>query len=104
VLTGCGKNVVLPLIAAMERREAPHPYVIGVRAVATARRAASWSARVRRCAPGASRRSISLACEGAEKGKGAPGARKFKYPGGAALAASGCLTSESDDLRGEAAR
>jgi hypothetical protein len=34
-----------------------------------------------------------------KKGKGAPGARNSKCPGGVALAASGCLTSESDDLR-----
>jgi len=56
----------------VERREAPHPYVIGVRA--PSQRRAADRATVRRAlaeAPGASRRSISLACKGKEKrGKG----------------------------------
>jgi len=77
--------------AAVERREAPHPYVIGVRAPSP-RRAAD-RATVRRAlaeAPGASRRSISLVREGeGKKERATPGARKSKCPGSVSVVASG---------------
>jgi len=68
---------------AVERREAPHPYVIGVHAPSPRRVADRAS--VRRAlaeAPGASRRSMSLAREGDGKGERAtPGAPRIAVPG-----------------------
>ena len=68
--------------AAVERREAPHPYVIGVHAPSPRRVADRAS--VRRAlaeAPGASRRSISLVSEGAGKrGKGDARRPKTRVP------------------------
>ena len=72
----------------VERREAPHPYVIGVQR-ASLRRAADPL--VRRAptslVPGASRRSIPSFRGRRKKGKGrARQPEKVKSPGGAALA------------------
>jgi hypothetical protein len=65
-LTGAGRTWSLVSIAAVERREAPHPYVIGVRAPSQRRAAGRVMVRqgLPRKHPGASRRSISLACKG----------------------------------------
>jgi hypothetical protein len=75
----------------VERREAPHPYVTGVqRASPGARRTSTLalknartpgSARVPRWAPGASRRSMSLARGRRKKGKGGPGRPKDHVAG-----------------------
>ena len=84
-----GENVALAETLQVERREAPHPYVTGVRAPDRngARRTLARFARGASQAPGASRRSISLACKGEGKRERAtPGARKSKSPGGVALA------------------
>jgi hypothetical protein len=79
--------------AAMERREAPHPYVTGVRA--PPQRRAADPRKVRQGAsqaPGASRRSISLAPRGRrKKGKGRRPASEIEVPGRRSV---GCLTSE----------
>jgi hypothetical protein len=84
--------------AAVERREAPHPYVIGVHA--PSQRRVADRASVRRAlaeAPGASRRSISLVREGdGKRGKGAPGRPKTRVPG---LRSVGCLTGEYELVR-----
>src|SRR3989440_11603103 len=76
---------------AVERREAPHPYVIGVRAPSQgARRTLARFARVRIAThpapPGA---PFPLRAREKEKGERAtPGARKSKSPGGEALASA----------------
>jgi hypothetical protein len=92
--------------AAVERREAPHPYVIGVHAPSP-RRVADRANPVRRAlaeAPGASRRSMSLVREGdGKRGKGDARRPKTRVPGRHSV---GCLTSESESNRfasGEAA-
>ena len=87
-----GENVALAEAPQVERREAPHPYVTGVRA--PSQRRAADRVMVRRAlaeAPGASRRSMSLVREGEEKWERAtPGVRNAKSPGGVSV---GCLTS-----------
>ena len=78
---------------AVERREAPHPYVTGVRAPSPRRAADRVMVRQGAFAdaPGASRRSISLACEGeGKRGKGCARRPKFKCPGGVSV---GCPPS-----------
>ena len=66
-----GENVAPAEASQVERREAPHPYVIGVRAPS------QGSPGVPRKHPGASRRSISLARKGEGK-MGTGGARRPK--------------------------
>ena len=73
----------------VERREAPHPYVTGVRAPSQRRAAGRVMVRQGALAdaPGASRRSISLVREGdGKRGKGDARRPKSKCPGGVALA------------------
>src|SRR6266849_2026978 len=94
-----GENVALAEAPQVERREAPHPYVTGVRAPSQgARRTLARFARVRIAThpapPGA---PFSLACKGeGKRGKGVPGARKSKSPGGGALSIC-CLSGESSE-------
>ena len=87
---GRGENVAPAETPQVERREAPHPYVTGVRRPRSSAR--RTLARVRQgCLarhPGASRHSISLACKGEGKmGRATPGARKSK----SCRAAARCL-------------
>src|SRR5438552_5373651 len=72
---------------AVERREAPHPYVIGVRAPSQgARRTLARFARVPRKHPAPPGAPFPLRAREKEKGERAtPGARKSKGPGGIAL-------------------
>ena len=83
-----GENVASAEASQVERREAPHPYVIGVRAPSQgARRTLARFARVRIAThpapPGA---PFPLRAREKEKGERAtPGARKAKSPGGVAL-------------------
>src|SRR2546430_15651763 len=72
---------------AVERREAPHPYVIGVRAPSQgARRTLARFARVPRKHPAPPGAPFPLRAREKEKGERAtPGARRSKSPGGGAL-------------------
>ena len=83
-----GENVAPAEASQVERREAPHPYVTGVRAPSHgARRTLARSARVPRQAPGASRRSMSLVRGRRKTGKGDARRPKIQSrPGGVALA------------------
>ena len=83
-----GKNVVPASSVAVERREAPHPCVIGVRAPSPRR--AAGRVMVRQGAPLRTRRLPALHFPrlrgNGKMGKGAPGALMEKSPGSVALA------------------